>query len=149
MLKNKPLILILCLACLIILSDHASEQGTANSGYKVTGSGMNYPEAPSWATLGVNIDTLNLQDSWLRYYYPNMKLNLISTSIAGVTVEGGTVKITGTGTVHGNEGFTFTATINDGSPDAFGIEIRNPEGTFYYTGEVKPVVRGNFVISSE
>jgi hypothetical protein len=78
-----------------------------------------------------------------------MKLNLISTSITGVSIEGTIITITGIGTVQDNEGFTFTATINNGNPDAFGIEIHNPDGTFYYLGEIKSVVRGNFVISTQ
>ena len=136
------LVIILCVSVLSINAD-----GGGNQGYKITGSGMNYPEAPSWATLGVNIDSLNLRDGWLRYYYPDTGLKLISTSIIEVVVEGESVTITGTGTVHGNEGFTFRATINDANPDAFGIEIQSPEGSPYFSVEVKPIVRGDFVVS--
>jgi|Deesub1362A_J573_1020465.scaffolds.fasta_scaffold34616_1 hypothetical protein len=131
------------LLCLLWLSTYTN----ATERYKITGSGMNYPAPPSWATLGVNIDSANLQDSWLRYYYPQMKLNLISTSITGVTVEDTTITITGIGRVQGNDGFTFTATINDGNPDAFGIEIRDADDMSYYKGEIKPIVKGNFLIS--
>lgn len=143
----KTLVSILILSCPVLLASDVAAQNT--TGYKITGSGMNYPEAPSWATLGVNIDTLNLQDSWLRYYYPKMKLNLISTSIAGVSVDNGTVTIAGTGTMQGGTGFTFAATIKDGSPDSFGIDINGADGTFHYTGEIKPSIRGNFVVTTE
>ncbi|MBI4847072.1 MAG: hypothetical protein HY808_00640 [Nitrospirae bacterium] len=119
----------------------------AAEGYKVSGNGYNYQgENGEMASLGLNVTSSPLW-GWLRYYYPNM--NLISTSITGVTVNGDSVTITGTGTVQANSGYTFTATIIAGNPDSIGIEVHNSDGSLYNRVELKAIVQGNFDISTQ
>ncbi|RJQ43130.1 MAG: hypothetical protein C4538_12520 [Nitrospiraceae bacterium] len=112
----------------------------------VSGSGYNYP-APSFrASLSLNIESTSLGAGWLKYYYTKNRLSLVSTSITGFALNGRTATVTGTGTVNGTSGCTFTATITDSNPDAIAIEIRKPDGTLHYSSVSQTISSGNFSI---
>lgn len=130
-----------------------SESGvtvTTYTGYAiaVSGSGYNYPLPGFRASLSLNVNGLSLGTSWLKYYYSKMRLNFVSTSITGISVSGNKVTITGTGTVNAIPGYTFTVTITDGDPDEFSIEIRNPDGTPYFSDGPRPLSGGDFRIGT-
>ena len=71
--------------------------------------------------------------SGLNYYYTKTRMNLLSTQIQSVVVNGNTATITGVGTVNGAAGYRFINTVTDGTPDAFGITIYRPDGSLFYT----------------
>ena len=101
-------------------------------------AGYNYPGAPGFkASMSLNVNASSLATSWLRYSYPRKKFSLASISITEVSASGGTATISGIGKVNNVPGYTFTATITDGSPDAMGIEIHKPDGTIYYNAVSK------------
>lgn len=70
--------------------------------------------------------------SWLKYYYSKTRMYFVSSQITAATVNGNVATITGTGTVNGSPGYTFTATVIDGALDRFGITILRLDGTLYY-----------------
>jgi hypothetical protein len=71
--------------------------------------------------------------SGLNYYYTKTRMNLLSTQIESVVLNGKTATITGTGTVNGAAGYRFINVVTDGAPDAFGITIYRPDGTLFYS----------------
>lgn len=112
----------------------------------VSGAGYNYPVPLFRASLAFNINSSSLATGWLKYYYTRNRLSLNSTSITGLLISGGTATVTGAGTVNGASGYTFTATITDGTPDAIGIEIYKPDGTPYFNAVSKTIASGNYNI---
>jgi RHS repeat-associated protein len=111
------------------------------------GVGYNSPEAsyPLFkASSSVKIDLSSPGAGWLRYYYTRRRLNFASTLITGFSMTENTITVGGTGKVNGVPDFTFTATIIEGSPDAMGIEIYNPNGTLYYSASPQPLGGGNY-----
>ncbi|MBI5195130.1 MAG: hypothetical protein HZA10_02275 [Nitrospirae bacterium] len=106
----------------------------------VSGNAYNYPIPLFRASMSVNVNASSLGTSYLRYYYTRNRLSLVSTSITGISASGGTAIVTGVGTINGASGYTFTATITDGSPvgdstlrDTMGLEIKKPDGTNYFS----------------
>ena len=73
-------------------------------------------------------------------------MNFVSTGITSVSVSGNSATISGTGTVNGVGGYTFTDTISNGTPDTFGIVIRKSDGTTYYSAGPKNISGGDLVI---
>jgi hypothetical protein len=84
---------------------------------------------------------------WFKYYYSRTRMNFVSTGITEVSVSGNTATIRGTGTVNGVSGYTFTATVSDGSPDNFGITIKKSDGSIYYSAGPGAVSGGDLIIS--
>jgi len=124
--------------------------------YKVSGKGMNHPAARSMAMMALDVSASSPEAGRLKYYYSRHGhgrrggLTLESTSITGLSVGCyGDAAITGTGTVKGTAGYTFTATVTDGGPDSMGIEIYRPDGTLYFSAEPEAVRMGDFVIEEE
>ncbi|MBI5055539.1 MAG: putative metal-binding motif-containing protein, partial [Nitrospirae bacterium] len=119
----------------------------------VSGSGMNYPVPGFSATMSVNVNDSNLSAGNLKYSYTRQKISLISTSITGISATGGTASVTGAGSMNGIAGYTFTATITDGSPDGMGIEVRKPDGTLYFrepsAGGTRAILRWGFNITGQ
>ena len=105
-----------------------------------SGNGYNYP-IPFFRA------SLNVSATSVRYYYTRNRINLASTSIAGVSASGGTAIVTGTGTVNGVAGCSFAATVTDSAPDAMGIVI-TPGGacTTSYSAGASAVTSGNFTV---
>jgi RHS repeat-associated protein len=119
----------------------------------VSGTGLNTPEPRFNASMSLDVKTSSLGTSWLKYYYTRIRLELISTSITGLTIAGNTAVIMGVGTVNkvtgtSREAFAgnFTATITNGSPDAMSIAIYKPDGTLYYNASSQAVNRGDFIV---
>jgi hypothetical protein len=73
-------------------------------------------------------------------------MNFVSTGITSASVSGNMATISGTGTVNGVGGYTFIATVTNGSPDSFGIVIRKPDGSTYYSAGPKNISGGDLVI---
>lgn len=91
----------------------------------------------------------------VKYYYTRQRINFVSSSILSVTASGGIATITGIGNAtkengSGCSGCSFTVTIVNGSPDQMGIEILNPDWTFYYkdppSGGSRAIESGNFSV---
>ena len=47
---------------------------------------------------------------------------------------------------NGIGGYTFTATVTNGSPDSLGIVIKKSDGTIYYSAGPKNISGGDLVI---
>lgn len=123
-------------------------QGSTNS--RVSGGAYNYPQTAAYkATFSINVTGPASPSGWLKYYYARTRMNFASTAVTGVSVSGSTATITGTGTVNGLAGYTFTATVTDGLPDAFGLVINRPDGTSYYTASPTAINGGDLAITSQ
>lgn len=73
-------------------------------------------------------------------------MNFVSTGITSVSVSGNMATISGTGTVSGIRGYTFTANVTNGSPDTFAIVIKKPDGATYYSAGQKNISGGDLAI---
>jgi hypothetical protein len=126
------------------IDDDCNPSTPSNS---ASGAGYNSPEYPQYmASLSLDVNVSSLGTSWLKYSYSRKRLNLVSTSITGISVTGGTATITGKGSVNGVPNYTFTATVADGSPDAMGIVIRKPDGTSYWSAASQTISSGNYTV---
>lgn len=112
----------------------------------ISDSAYNYPVTGYRASFSVNVSYASTPSGSLTYYYLKTRMNLVSTGITNVTVSGKTATITGTGTVNGTTGYTFTATVIDGSPDQFGITITKSNGSLYYSAATSAISGGNLVV---
>jgi parallel beta-helix repeat protein len=130
------------------VSNFVSYYPWAGATHITSGSGMHSPEAGFRASLSLDISSSSLETSWLTYYYTKLRLNLQSTSITGISIQGGTVIITGAGTVNGVPGYTFEVTITDGSPDLMGIIIYRPDGTVFFQSDPSLLVTGDYSIET-
>jgi hypothetical protein len=123
-----------------------------SAGCSVSGVGMNTPASPKWrATMAVDVYT-SLSGT-VKYYYTRQRVSLVSTSITSLSIVGNIATITGVGDAAkytGNSwsyctGCSFTATIEDGSPDKMDMEIDG--GVFYSApGGLKDLDSGDFNI---
>ena len=111
-----------------------------------SGSGNNYPVALFRASLTLNVNASSLGTGTFSYYYTRARLYFVSTSITGISVTGGVATITGAGKVNNVSGYTFTATITNGSPDKMGLQIKKSDGTIYYNAVSKDLSSGNFTV---
>jgi len=138
-----------------IIGDLASNNYFLHAGYwnavsgipenhHVSGSGFNYPEAGYRASLSLDVNSLSLETSWLEYYYSKLRMHCKSTAITKVSVIGNTIVIEGECKVNGVEGYTFEATILDGSPDIMSIVIYNPDSTVYFQTTPTTMSNGNY-----
>jgi parallel beta-helix repeat protein len=109
------------------------------------------------AILFVIVDSGSLGEGMLGYSFPAIQLDFNSTSITDVTADGNTATIKGIGTETRNgsvqTGCSFTATVTDGEPDAMGIEISCPDGSFDYNAPSQALLPGveggDFNVSAE
>jgi hypothetical protein len=114
----------------------------------VKGSAYNYPQTNYNATFSMDLTTAGGTPSgWLKYYYSKTRMTFASTGLTQVTASGTTAKIKGTGTVNGKTGYTFEADVFDGSPDQFGIVIRNSNGTTYYSAPLMSIRGGSLTVT--
>ncbi len=115
---------------------------------RVTGTASNSPETAIYrASLTVDVTGGNSPVGSLRYYYGRLRLNLVSQQIDSLSVAGTTATITGAGAVNGTPGHTFVTTVNAGSPDSFGIQIRRPNGSILFSAPSANVNLGDLTIS--
>jgi hypothetical protein len=118
------------------------------SSVRLQGSSYHYPQTQAYkATLSMDITGPSSPVGWLKYYYARTRMNFASTRITGVTFSCNTTTIAGVGTVNNISGYTFTATVTDGSPDMFGITIRRSDGSVYYSASPSAVGGGELSIS--
>jgi hypothetical protein len=73
-------------------------------------------------------------------------MNFVSTGVTELTAAGAAAKIKGAGTVNGKPGYTFEADVTDGSPDQFGIVIRNSSGAIFYSAQLMPISGGSLTL---
>ena len=115
---------------------------------RVRGTASNNPETSVYrGSLTLDVSGSDPPAGSLRYYYGRRRLNLVSTSIGAVSLDDQTAIITGMGTVNGVPGHQFTVAITDGAPDAFGIDIRRPDGTTLFSAGPANVKHGNLRIT--
>lgn len=118
---------------------------------RVAGNGANAPELAAYrAMFSLDVTGFDTATGTLRYYYSRTRLNLVSTAITSVVVDGtagSAATIRGLATVNGAGGFTFTATASESSPQSFGIEIRRPDGTVLFAAPPASLVLGSLTIT--
>jgi flagellar hook assembly protein FlgD/pimeloyl-ACP methyl ester carboxylesterase len=120
------------------------------SQWRIFGSGYNFPETTTYrASVSIDASGPSAPVGSVQYSYTRTRMNFVSSSITSFTANGPTVTIQGTGTVNGVAGYTFTATATDGSPDAFAIVIRRPDGTVHFSSSSKPLAGGALTLSSQ
>jgi uncharacterized repeat protein (TIGR03803 family) len=121
---------------------------------RIVGSGANAPEPKLSASFSVDVTGPFAPSGSLEYVTtttspngaPRVKVQLVSTSLTSVTVNGGTMTIEGTGTI-GKGVYTFTATITDGAADQLGIVIRRQNGNVYYSASAAPLTSGGVTLT--
>ncbi len=97
------------------------------------------------ASFSMDVTGPSSPSGWFKYYYTRTRMNFVSTAITSVSVSGNTAVISGTGTVNGAGGYTFTATVVNGSPDIFTIVIKKSDGSTYYSAGPKNISGGDLV----
>jgi hypothetical protein len=125
------------------------------SGILVWGSVSNYPESSDCSkqqgrregSLSLALTGPTSPSGWLWYVVTKPRVNLVSTKITEVTVAGSRVTVSGSAEVNNKRGYTFTAAINEGKKDSFGIAIRKPDGSIYYNAPLKPACEGKFWVT--
>jgi len=114
---------------------------------RVTGSGYNFPELPAYrATFSVDVAGPSATPGAVKYAYSRTRLTFVSSAISTYSASGGTMTIAGLGSVNGAGGYTFTATVVDGSPDSFGIVVRRMDGSVYFAAAGQPLAGGAFSV---
>jgi hypothetical protein len=118
---------------------------TGSPAFKLTGGAYNYPETTTYkASFSLDVTASAAPTGWLKYYYARTRMNFVSTGITQAYLSGSKATIIGTGTVNGVGSYTFTATVVNGSPDTFGIEIRKSDGSLYFSAPAKANSGGGF-----
>lgn len=127
-------------------TDDASVEVVSNQ-VNISGGAYFYPEVSTYrASFSMDATGPSAPSGWLKYYYARTRMNFVSTSITSVNSSGSKVTIEGAGTVNGTSGYTFIATVIDGSPDQFGIIIYKSGNLYYEVTPPKSVSGGNLVI---
>lgn len=120
----------------------------APSSFQVSGGAYNFPQTSTYrASFSMDVTGPSSPSGWLKYYYSRTRMNFVSTAITSVSDTGSTATIAGTGTVNGVSGYTFTATVTDGTPDTFGITIKKSDGSTYYSAGPGAISGGDLIIS--
>ena len=115
--------------------------------FKISGGAYFYPETPTYrASFSMDVTGPSSPSGWLKYYYTRTRMNFVSTSITSASLSNNTSTISGTGTVNGVSGYTFTATVTNGSPDSFRIVIRRADGSIHYSAGPRNISGGDLVI---
>lgn len=112
---------------------------------EVTGNGYIYPESAVYRA-NLNLSIIG-NEGFIKYYYTKVRMGFNSSTITSLSVVDHTATITGTGTVNGVGGYTFTATVTEGVPDAFGLVIRKSTGVVYYSVAPVKLAAGNLTIT--
>jgi hypothetical protein len=114
---------------------------------KLYGGAYFYPENPTYrASFSMDVVGPSSPSGWLKYYYTRTRMNFVSTGITSVSISGNIATITGNGTVNGVGGYTFTATVNNGTPDNFYIVVRKADGSTYYSAGPRNISGGDLAI---
>jgi len=114
---------------------------------RISGGAYKFPQTTTYkASFSIDMIGPVNPSGWIKYYYSRTRMNFVSTGINAVNFSGSTASISGTGTVNGAAGYTFTAMVTNGAPDSFGITIKKPDGTTYYTAGPSVISGGDLVI---
>jgi hypothetical protein len=115
----------------------------------ISGTAYNFPETNVYrATFSMDVKrTTGIPSGWLKYNYTRTRMNFVSTGINEVLGTKPNMTIKGVGTVNNVQGYSFEATVVDGSPDSFGIIIKKADGTTYYSAPAKTISGGNLIIT--
>ncbi len=115
--------------------------------YKISGGAYFFPENNIIyrASFSMDVTGPSFPSGWFKYYYTRTRMNFVSTAITSVSLSGNTAVISGTGTVNGAGGYTFMATVVNGSPDSFTIVIKKSDGSTYYSAGPKNISGGDLV----
>ena len=107
---------------------------------QVSGNGYNKPDSDNIAILSLDVDESSLATGQLSYAYK--QIGFSSDAITGISYVSGNVTVTGEGTANGLTGYTFSAVISDGNPDAMGMEIRKPDGSLLLSTISQTIIGG-------
>lgn len=119
-----------------------------STSFKISGGAYFYPENATYrASFSMNVTGPSSPSGSLNYYYTRTRMNFVSTGITAVSISGNTATISGTGTVNGVAGYTFTATVTTGTPANFSIVIKKSDGSTYYSAGPKNISGGSLAIS--
>lgn len=115
---------------------------------KISGGAYFNPEGSYRASFSMDITQEGEAPptGWFKYYYSRTRMNVVSTGITSIAGSKNAATVSGTCTVNAVGGYTFIATITDASPDIFGIVIKKPDGTVYYSAGPQSVAGGDLVI---
>ena len=75
-----------------------------------------------------------------------LSLDFTSKAVTSVSVQGKKAVISGTGRIRGDSRCTFTVSVSDGSPDTFGIVIKDHRGNLVFSAGPVPLSRGRIDI---
>ncbi len=113
---------------------------SSSANVQVTGNGYNKPDSDNIAILSLNVDESSLGTGQVSYAYK--QIGFSSDVITGISFVGGSVTVTGVGTANELAGYTFSAVITDGNPDAMGMEIRKPDGSLLMSTVSRDIIDG-------
>jgi len=115
----------------------------------ISGGAYNFPQTATYrATFSMDVSrTKGVPSGWLKYYYTRTRMNFVSTGITEVSGTKPNLTIKGVGTVNNVSGYSFEATVVDGSPDSFGIIIKRADGSAYYSAPTKANSGGDLTIT--
>ena len=123
----------------------------------IYGSGQNYPvNAADRATFQMYFQGPLHPLGWLAYSYRGrsavgkkwMNLSFLSTAVTSIAIRGNTAVISGTGWMISDRRCTFTAQVSNGSPDAFGITIKDHRGMVVFSTNPTPLSKGGLEIKA-
>jgi YD repeat-containing protein len=115
----------------------------------ISGNGYTSPEPGSSAEISVDIRASSLETGMLTYNDTKSGVTLLSTSITGLVIDGGTAVITGGCTVKGLSGYSYMATLADTGTDTVEIEIYNPDGKVHFSTNKDILTSGDLSIGRE
>ncbi len=118
---------------------------------RLAGSGVIFPENSLYrASFSVDMHgTPTSGVGLVKYYYGRTRMSFESTGISNIVVSGDLITVTGSGKVNGVSGFTFTAgySANGPEPRTFGLTIKRPDTTTYYSVAPRPIAIGGLTLS--
>lgn len=113
----------------------------------VSGGAYFYPENPTYqASFSMNVMDPSSPSGWFKYYYARTRMNFVSTGIISLSGSRSMATVSGTGKVNNATGYTFTATVSNGSPDSFSIVIHKSDGSVYYSAGPMSISGGSLRI---
>ena len=71
-----------------------------------------------------------------------LAVDFVGTEVTGIAVRGNTAVISGRGSTLYDRRCTFTASVTDGAPDAFGMTIRDQQGNLIFSANPTPLSGG-------
>lgn len=116
---------------------------------RISGNGYTYPEPGFSASLSLEVRASSLESGWFTYYYTKSGIDIESTLITGLEIDGTIAVITGECTANGLVGYSFRVTVINTDPDTVDIEIYNPDRTVYFSSDNGILASGDLSIETE